>query len=217
MTRKHKTRAMTPARKFRISASNPVLMSEVKVVKEREGATSFGTGPCFTLVFQRRGKVVRERGPHGVRRKRGKPTSVIWHAMPTYIYYNPRQGPEGSKEVAKKLKEAGGLRKYETDEFHPKTVTDGILDYLYGRGRGSARISVTIIPGRMTLNSPLFSRSMDEIIKLLHMYKKEGKIHSLRTRGISKGKGSLITHVDQHGRIYRDSLKPWKRRGEGRA
>ena len=204
--RKKKMRVSTPGKRFKIQGRNPVFMSGVKVVKGKEGAMSFGTGPCFTLVFQLRGKLSRERGPRGVRRRWGEPTSVVWHV--TSSHASEGEGRlDGREEVAKKLR-MGELPGYETEGFHPKTVTDGILDYLHGNSGVGAHIVVTAIPGRVTLEERGGAEAMGEMMELLRRYKEDGRIHNLRTRGLSKSKGSPSTHVDSRGRINREALGP---------
>ena len=205
---KKKQRVSTPDKRFRIVGRNPVFMSGVKVVEE-DGATSFGTGPCFTLVFQLKGRLMREKGPRGVRRRREKPTTVVWHVTSSHASEGTGQ-VDGRDDVVRLLRKKGQLLGFQTEGFHPKTVSDGILDYLYGKGGKNARIVVTAIPGRVTLEGRKYAEAMGGMMELLRKYKDEGRIHNLHTRGLSKFKGSLSVHVDGRGRINRDVMGPPK-------
>ncbi len=202
--KKRKRQRVSTGKRVRPRKSEPVFQSYVRVVGE-DGAVSYGTGPCFTLVFQRRGDLKREKGPRGVRRRREPSKSVVWHVPPLHVH--DKGGKlAGRDEVAKQLREKGQLLGFRTEKLHPKTVVDGILDYL--RGQEGGNIIVTAVPGEDTLKEEYFASAMGKMRELLDTYKKEGLIDNVRTRGLSSFRGTGDVYVDRRGRINRGLTKP---------
>lgn len=194
-----------------------VYTSEIRSYSGTRGG-SFAAGVCFTLVFQ-------------TRDRNGKMRNVVWHVLPRHVdkylseagerleeemgfpFASHNMFKKGSTEwkthrglILQKLSEGELIQKHESRSIHPVDVLDSIVEHLRGVRRGGARIRVTIIPGNGTLSNPADKRALMKMKASLGQMKNKGKIHNLRTRGLSDEaglRGASEVDVRPGGRIYR--------------